>query len=76
MTVHVYTSESSRNANSSTLEPNWLQHDHPAVSTTSITQQYSAATFVSLKVYSYMERFGILAYFLTYLVTYIRYCVH
>jgi len=65
LTVYVYTSESSRNANSSTLEPDWPQHDHLAVSI--ITQQYSAATFVSLRFHSYMERFGILIYFLTYL---------
>jgi len=49
-----------------------LQHDHPAVSI--ITQQYSAATFVSLKFHSYMERFGILAYFLTYGTVYIELC--
>ena len=31
------------------------------------TLQYSAATFVSQRFHSYMERFGILIYFLTYL---------
>jgi hypothetical protein len=41
----------------STLEPDRPQHDRPAASV--IAQQYSSATFVSLRSHSWKEMFGV-----------------
>ena len=45
--THVYTMESCWNLNSKTREPDWLQHDRTTVCV--IANQYSSATFVSLR---------------------------
>jgi hypothetical protein len=44
------------NPRSKTLEPDRLQHDRPAACV--IAQQYSSATFVSLRFHSRREKFG------------------
>ena len=48
--TYAYTSGSSWNPKSNTLEPDRPQHEHPAVCV--IAQQYSSATFVSVCLYS------------------------
>ena len=55
-TIYVCTRKSSWNPDSNTLEPEWLQHDRPA--TRVIAQQYSSATFVSLRFPSHKVQFG------------------
>jgi hypothetical protein len=52
----VYTGKSSLNPNSSTLEPDEPQHDRPVACV--IAQQYSFATFVSLRFHSRTVEFG------------------
>ena len=54
-TIYVYTRKSSWNPNSSTLEPDRPQYDHPDAGV--IAQQYSSATFVSVCFHSRIERF-------------------
>jgi hypothetical protein len=58
-TMHVYTRKSSRNPCSSTLKPEWPQHDRPA--TCAINLQYSSTTSISLHSHSHTEKFS--AYF-------------
>jgi hypothetical protein len=48
----------SQNPNSNTAELDWPQHDHPALNV--IAQQYSSATFVSLRFHSRKTKFGAL----------------
>jgi hypothetical protein len=54
--IHIYIRESSLNPNSNTMETARPQYDHPA--THIITQQYSSATFVSLRFQSHKDKFG------------------
>jgi hypothetical protein len=55
--IHIYTKESTRNKNSSTLEPDRPQHDRTASCV--IAQQYSSAAFVSLRFRSSKEKAGV-----------------
>jgi hypothetical protein len=70
--------ESILNPTSETLEPDGPQHDCP--STCVIAQQYSSLTFVSLRLISHKEHFGVrlkmlLFHFFNYLSLELRHVV-